>query len=82
MSIEPCSGRVNLVVRRLRRSLAWALGLSSAALLAACSSTMPMATQPLGCDDGIKAAFKPDGSTTVIAVRQIKKGEALVTTTV
>ncbi|MFI4930136.1 MAG: tannase/feruloyl esterase family alpha/beta hydrolase, partial [Burkholderiales bacterium] len=78
MSIEPCSGRVNLVVSRLRRSLTWALGLSSAALLAACSSTMPMATQPLGCDDGIKAAFKPDGSTTVIAVRLIKKGEALV----
>ena len=34
--------------------------------------------KPLACDDGIKAAFKPDATTTVVAVRAIKAGEALV----
>ncbi|HEY6354605.1 MAG TPA: tannase/feruloyl esterase family alpha/beta hydrolase [Burkholderiaceae bacterium] len=78
MSIESCRARVIPVMSRPMRRLTWAIGVSSAALLAACSSTNPMAAQPLGCDDGIKTAFKPDGSTTVIAVRQIKKGEALI----
>jgi len=33
---------------------------------------------PLACDDGIKQAFKPDESTSVIAVRLVKKGEELL----
>ncbi|WP_456837511.1 tannase/feruloyl esterase family alpha/beta hydrolase [Bradyrhizobium sp. USDA 4486] len=32
----------------------------------------------MACDDGIKAAFHPDELTTVIAVRQVKKGEELL----
>jgi feruloyl esterase len=38
----------------------------------------PTAGKPLACDDGIKAAFKPDANTTVVAVRQVRKGEQLV----
>ena len=78
MSIEPCRGRLNPIVRRRLRRLALAIGLSAGALLVACSSTAPMATQPLACDDGIKTAFRPDANTTVVAVRPVKKGEELI----
>jgi hypothetical protein len=54
------------------------LALSTVVLLAACTSLTATRPHPLGCDDGIKAAFKPDANTTVVAVRQVKKGEALV----
>jgi feruloyl esterase len=33
---------------------------------------------PLTCDDGIKAAFRPDANTSVVAVRAIKAGDKLV----
>jgi feruloyl esterase len=46
-------------------------------LLAVCSHMTPALAEPLACDDGIKTAFHPDVDTTVIAVRQIKKGEEL-----
>ncbi|MBR1210642.1 tannase/feruloyl esterase family alpha/beta hydrolase [Bradyrhizobium sp. JYMT SZCCT0180] len=46
-------------------------------LLAACSQITPASAQQLACDDGIKTAFKPDADTTVVAVRQVKKGEEL-----
>jgi feruloyl esterase len=46
-------------------------------LLAVCSHMTPALAEPLACDDGIKTAFRPDVDTTVIAVRQIKKGEEL-----
>ncbi len=49
-----------------------------ALLLSACSGLAPTAARPLACDDGIKAAFKPDARTTVVAVRQVRKGEQLV----
>ncbi|MFC5496664.1 tannase/feruloyl esterase family alpha/beta hydrolase [Caenimonas terrae] len=58
--------------------LAAALAAGATALLTACSSFTPVATAPLGCDDNIKSAFKPDANTTVVAVRQVRKGEALV----
>ena len=38
---------------------------------------MPAHAEPLACDDGIKAAFRPDADTSVIAVRLVKKGEEL-----
>jgi hypothetical protein len=47
-----------------------------AALLAGCAGT-PTNSAPLACNDGIKTAFKPDASTTVVAVREIRKGTAL-----
>jgi hypothetical protein len=56
---------------------AWAL-LASASLLTACGSMTPQAARPLACDDGIKAAFKPDPLTTVVSVREIRKGTQLV----
>jgi Tannase and feruloyl esterase len=59
----------------------WAAAISAfglATLLAACGSTSPPRGQANACDDGLKSAFKPDADTTVIAVRQVKKGEALV----
>ena len=46
-------------------------------LLAACGQITPALAQQLPCDDGIKTAFKPDADTTVVAVRQVKKGEEL-----
>ena len=46
-------------------------------LLAACGQITPALAQQLPCDDGIKTAFKPDAETTVVAVRQVKKGEEL-----
>ncbi|MBR1199216.1 tannase/feruloyl esterase family alpha/beta hydrolase [Bradyrhizobium sp. AUGA SZCCT0240] len=49
----------------------------AALLLAASGQITPALAQQLACDDGIKTAFKPDAETTVVAVRQIKKGEEL-----
>jgi feruloyl esterase len=53
------------------------------ALLAACSDYGPVGSgsasaPPLNRDDGIKAAFKPDANTSVVAVRPIKAGDRLV----
>jgi hypothetical protein len=77
MSIEPNRRRCAPACRPLR-SLALAIGLTWIALLVACGSTAPPPMLPLACDDSIKTAFKPGGDTTVVAVRQIKKGEALI----
>jgi len=55
---------------------AWCLGVL--ALVAGCANVAPQATRPLSCDDGIKTAFKPDANTSVVAVREVKKGEQLV----
>jgi pimeloyl-ACP methyl ester carboxylesterase len=45
-------------------------------LLAACTSLSPAGLgAPLTCDDGIKAAFKPDNLTTVVAVKSFQKGD-------
>jgi len=33
---------------------------------------------PLACDAGLKSAFHPDAETTVVAVREVKKGEELL----
>jgi pimeloyl-ACP methyl ester carboxylesterase len=62
-----------------------ALAVSSAlacALLCACadygSGASGASASPLNCDDGIKAAFKPDANTSVVAVRAIKAGDKLV----
>src|SRR5579862_3486007 len=53
------------------------------ALLAMCADGSDRgavaATAPaLACDDSIKTAFKPDGFTTVIAVKAFKKGDPLL----
>jgi feruloyl esterase len=46
--------------------------------LAFCGHLTSALAAPLGCDDGIKAAFHPDADTKVVAVRQVKKGEELL----
>src|SRR3954464_14754416 len=51
--------------------------ISAALLIAACCHLTPALAEPLSCDDGIKTAFRPDADTSVIAVRQVKKGEEL-----
>jgi pimeloyl-ACP methyl ester carboxylesterase len=51
--------------------------ISVALLLAACCHLTPALADPLPCDDGIKAAFRPDAETSVVAVRLVKKGEEL-----
>src|SRR5450756_1998058 len=38
----------------------------------------PALAEPLACDDGLKTAFHPDAETSVVAVRQVKKGEELL----
>ena len=48
----------------------------AAALLAGCAG-QPSGV-PLACNDGIKAAFKPDALTTVVSVREIKQGTPLI----
>ncbi len=59
-----------------RQLCAWnALAAGAAALLAGCVTAPPAAT--LACNDSIKSAFKPDAQTTVVSVREIKKGAAL-----
>jgi hypothetical protein len=51
--------------------------IGAALLLAACGHLTPALADPLSCDDGIKAAFRPDADTSVVAVRLVKKGEEL-----
>ena len=51
--------------------------IGAALLLAACCYLTPALADPLSCDDGIKAAFRPDADTSVVAVRLVKKGEEL-----
>src|SRR3954447_518571 len=46
--------------------------------LAVCAYAAPVHAATMACDDGIKTAFHPDADTTVIAVRQVKKGEELL----
>lgn len=62
---------------RLPLALTVALG---AALLTACTTAPSghLGTPAPPCDDSIKTAFRPDTSTTVVAVRAIKKGESIV----
>jgi hypothetical protein len=60
-------------LRQARRIGLWAL-----LLLGCCGSVAPALAEPLACDDGIKAAFHPDADTSVVAVRQVKKGEELL----
>lgn len=56
----------------------------AAALLSACTSVAPVqpaapaASRTLACDDGLKAAFKPDANTTVVSVRRVAKDEQVV----
>jgi feruloyl esterase len=52
-----------------------ALATAPAALLSGCAATPPAG--PLACNDGIKAAFRPDAQTTVVSVREIRKGTAI-----
>lgn len=47
-------------------------------LLVLCGNMAPARSEPLACDDGIKAAFHPDSDTTVVAVRVVRKGEDLM----
>src|SRR4029079_17279143 len=51
--------------------------IGAALLLAAWGYLTPASADALSCDDGIKAAFRPDADTSVIAVRLVKKGEEL-----
>jgi feruloyl esterase len=51
--------------------------IGAALLLAACCYLTPALADPLSCDDGIRAAFRPDADTQVVAVRLVKKGEEL-----
>jgi Tannase and feruloyl esterase len=60
-----------------RYTLAISMGAGVLALLGACATPVSLAPRPLSCDDGIKSAFRPDANTTVVAVRAVKKGEAL-----
>ena len=50
---------------------------AAVALLGACAGVTP-GNQPMACSDAIKSAFKPDANTSVVAVRQIAKGDALI----
>ena len=52
--------------------------LACAALATGCAQFQMTPATPLACDDGIKTAFRPDANTTVVAVRAIRQGEALV----
>jgi hypothetical protein len=61
-----------------RRSTAGLLvALLLGAMATACSSLSTPATAPLGCDDKLKAAFKPDPQTSVVAVLAYKKGDKI-----
>ena len=46
-------------------------------LVATCLIAAPADAQPLGCDDGLKTAFRAE-ATTMVAVRAIRKGEELL----
>jgi Tannase and feruloyl esterase len=59
------------------RRLLWVVAAAATATLAACAGA-PSTTAPMACNDSIKTAFKPDANTTVVAVRQVKQGEALM----
>ena len=61
----------------IRHVLAPFAVLAAAALLSACATSGNF-DAPLACDDRIKTSFRPDADTTVVAVRAIKQGEALV----
>jgi feruloyl esterase len=52
--------------------------LATLLLFAGCTGLTATPAQLLNCDDGIKTAFRPDANTTVVAVREIKRGEALI----
>jgi len=52
-----------------------AVAAGAAALLCGCVTTPPAG--PLACNDSIKSAFKPDAQTSVVSVREIKKGTPL-----
>ena len=49
-----------------------------ALVLSACGTVASPSGQPLACDDSLKSAFRRDPLTTVVAVRDIKKGTPLV----
>lgn len=77
-----------LVPRSTGRALTL-LGLAGAALLAGCHGgrdsdppppVAPPQAQTLSCDDSLKAAFKPDNNTSVVAVKSFKKGDPLILT--
>jgi pimeloyl-ACP methyl ester carboxylesterase len=57
--------------------LRWLVAFGFVSLLAACNSISPSASLPLSCDDGLKAAFKPDAMTSVVAVLPYKKGDKI-----
>lgn len=61
------------------RLLAAVLALASLASLTGCfhDDDDPPGAQALSCDDSLKAAFKPDANTTVVAVKAFKKGDPL-----
>jgi len=60
------------------RRVAALLVAAAATLLAACAGVAPPTAAPMDCTDALKTAFKPDAQTSVVAVRQVKRGEALV----
>src|SRR6202047_1917279 len=60
-------------LRQVRR-----IGFCALVMLGAGGGIVPALAEPLACDDGIKTAFHPDADTTVVAVRQVKKGEELL----
>jgi len=53
-------------------------GNNTAPLPPAADANPPVAAVPLTCDDTLKAKFKPDADTSVVAVKAFKKGDALV----
>ena len=63
----------------LARSLVQGIALAGIALLAACAGGpgAPGSTRsaPLGCDDGLMAAFRPDALTTVVSVKPMRQGD-------
>jgi feruloyl esterase len=64
-----------------RFHLRWA-ALASVATLAACGgggggTPAPAPQTALACDDSLKTAFKPDTNTSVLMVKQFKKGDSL-----
>ncbi len=70
MTIVRHRGRLQVEIRTALAALPVFLVMAAASL--------PALAQPLACDDGIKAAFRPDADTTVVAVRQVKHGEEVL----
>lgn len=60
---------------RGQRGVWIALAAGVTALLFGCAA--PPAAGPLACNDSIRSAFKPDAQTSVVSVREIKKGTPL-----